>query len=505
MPEMTTATSLASDRPAGPAGGRADAAAIAEILGSPSLTAEVGAGLRRRRWPVRLALLLLVGAVAAGAFVWLAGALQNREGATSLDSLPTTIVRRGELRISVTEEGSLVSDENVDIVCGVAGGATIVWLIDDGARVTEGMEIVRLDDSTIAENVTAQKIAFEKARAAMIQAEKDHAAGGIAVEEYKEGTFKKELRTAESSVSAATEWLQSTRNTLAYGERMFRKGYISPQQFDAQKSAVARAELDLGTAEIALDVLTRFTKPKMITELESVRDAAAARFASEQAALELEQVKLDRLNAQLAKCVVKAPKDGLVIYANERNRDRDSEVKAGAMVNEGKTILRLPNLSKMRADVEVHESKVDRIRPGMQASIRVQGREFSGAVTAVANRPQSNWLSTAKKYVVEVRIDGNTEDLRPGFTAEVEILVADLEGVIAVPVAAVIEQHGEYVCAVRQGGEVERRMVSLGQSNDKLVEILAGLTEGETLFLNPRGLLPDSSDEDAEAEPSNAA
>ena len=226
MPEMTTATSLASDRPAGPAGGRADAAAIAEILGSPSLTAEVGAGLRRRRWPVRLALLLLVGAVAAGAFVWMAGALRNREGATSLEALPTTIVRRGELRISVTEEGSLVSDENVDIVCGVAGGATIVWLIDDGARVTEGMEIVRLDDSTIAENFTAQKIAFEKARAAMIQAENDHAAGGIAVEEYKEGTFKKELRTAESSVSAATERLQSTRNTLAYGERMFRKGYI---------------------------------------------------------------------------------------------------------------------------------------------------------------------------------------------------------------------------------------------------------------------------------------
>ena len=48
-------------------------------------------------------------------------------------------------------------------------------------------------------------------------------------------------------------------------------------------------------------------------------------------------------------------------------------------------------------------------------------------------------------------------------------------------------------------------MVSLGQSNDKLVEILAGLTEVETLFLNPRSLLPDSSDEDAEAEPSDAA
>jgi HlyD family secretion protein len=498
--------SIATQPQAGQEGSRADAAAIAEILGTPIAAAEPAGSLRRRRFPLWLGLLLAAGGAAAAAYPWLTATLGGRDAAAALDAIPSTIVRRGELTISVTEEGSLVSAENVDIVCGVAGGATIVWLVDDGARVTEGMEIVRLDDSTIAENATAQKIAFEKARAAMIQAEKDHAAATIAVEEYREGTFKKELRMAESSVTAATERLQATRNTLAYGERMFRKGYIAPQQLDAQKSAVERAELDLGTAEIALDVLTRFTKPKMITELESVRDAAAARLASEQAALELEQVKLDRLNAQLAKCVVRAPKDGLVIHANDRNRDRESEVKAGAMVSEGKTILRLPNLSKMRADVEVHESKVDKIRPGMKARIRVQGREFAGEVAAVANRPQSNWLSTAKKYVVEVQIDGNTEDLRPGFTAEVEIIVADLADVLAVPVAAVIEQQGEYVSAVRQGDEVERRVVSLGQSNDKRVEILSGLEPGEVLLLNPRAVLPDATAPDgAGAEPTGEA
>ena len=160
----------------------------------------------------------------------------------------------------------------------------------------------------------------------------------------------------------------------------------------------------------------------------------------------------------------------------------------------------------MRADVEVHESKVDRIRPGMPATIRVQGRSFTGEVTTVANRPQSNWLSTAKKYVVEVRIDGNTEALRPGFTAEVEIIVADLQDVIAVPVAAVIEQQGEYLAAVRQGDRIERRLVTLGESNDKLVEILAGLDEGETLVLNPRGLLPDASPPDHSAtQPADAA
>ena len=431
--------------------------------------------------------------------------ISTDEDATALDAMPSVVVSQSDLVISVTEEGSLVSDQNVDIACGVAGGATIVSLVEDGAQVTEGMELVKLDSSTISENVSAQKIAYEKARAAMIQAEKDHAAAVIAVEEYTEGTFKKELRMAESNVTAATERLQATRNTLSYGERMFRKGYITPQQLEAQKSAVDRAELDLGTAEISLDVLNRFTKPKMITELESVRDAAAARLDSEQASLDLEKAKLERLNTQLEQCTIVAPKAGLVIYANGRNRDREAEIKEGTLVRERQVILQLPDLTKMRADVEVHEAKVDKIRPGMKAKVRVQGREFTGEVTGVANRPETNWFSTAKKYVVQVTIDGTTEQLRPGFTAEVEIVVADLASVISVPVAAVIEQKGQYVCAVRTADGFERRPVEIGLSNDKVVEVKQGLTPGDTVFLYPRGLLGDSSSQDGNDAAGNAA
>jgi len=486
----------------GPRAGGADVAAIAGILGDPS--AETASPIRPRRgrrfpWKSVVALAILGGG-AAGA-PWVLAHIGRGNAANPLANLPAYSVEHGDLTISVTEDGSMVSDENVDVVCGVAGGATIIWLIDDGARVTEGTELVRLDSSKLSEDVSAQKIAYEKARAANIQAEKDFAAAKIAVEEYTEGTYKKELRKAESDVTAAKERLQATQNQLEHGQRMFRKGYITPQQLDAQKSAVERAELDLGTAEISLDVLERFAKPKMITELTSKRDAMEAKRDSERAALELEKAKLERLSSQLAKCTLKAPKDGLVIYANERNRNAETEIKTGAKVNEGTTIIRLPNLSRMRADVEVHEAKVDKIRTGMRARIKVQGREFGGAVTAVANRPQSNWMSTAKKYVVQVRLDGEPEEVRPGVTAEVEILVAELKDVIAVPVAAVMEKRGQYFCAVRTGDGIERTAVTLGLGNDKMVEITSGLSDGDAVILNPRKALgEDASDESGPGE-----
>ena len=480
-----------------------NAAAIADLLGQPVVGPAGGDQRRSVPWAWLVVGLMLL---AASFVLWprLLSLISQQNAVVDPEGLPLHVVERRDLLITVTEEGSLVSDDNVDITCDVAGGATIIELVDDGARVTKGMEIVKLDDSVISENATAQKIAFEKARALMIQADKDHAAAKIAVEEYREGIFKKDLRTAESNVTAATERLQATQNTLAYGERMFRKGYITPQQLEAQKSAVDRAELDLGTAKIALDVLTRFTKPKMITELESVRDAAAARLESERAALELEQLKLTRLEGELKKCTITAPQDGLVIYANSRNYRQETEIKEGTAVKERQVILQLPDLTKMRADVEVHESKVSEIRPGMPATIRVQGEYFSGEVKTVANRPESNWFSTAKKYIVEVSINGQSQSLRPGFTAEAEIVVANLKDVIAIPVAAVIEQGDDYVCAVRRGDTITRQIVELGQSDDRFVEITAGLKEGDKIFFNPRTVLGDqilSDEEEQSAEP----
>jgi hypothetical protein len=131
----------------------------------------------------------------------------------------------------------------------------------------------------------------------------------------------------------------------------------------------------------------------------------------------------------------------------------------------------------------------------MPARVKLQGREFEGTVTSVANRPQSNWMSTAKKYVVQVRIDGEPQEVRPGVTAEVEIIVADLKDVIAVPVAAVMEKRGQYFCAVRKGDSIERRAVKLGLGNDKLVNITEGLEDGDALILNPRKALGEDTEE----------
>ena len=138
----------------------------------------------------------------------------------------------------------------------------------------------------------------------------------------------------------------------------------------------------------------------------------------------------------------------------------------------------------------------------MRARITVQEREFQGTVDSVATQPEaSSWFSgNVKEYATIVKIDGEPENLKPGMTAEVEILVEHLEDVVALPVAAVVEQRGNYYCWVKKGGSVERTKLDLGPTNDKFVQVKDGVSEGDQVVLNPRSLIEEAKGGEVEAE-----
>ena len=450
-----------------------------------------------RRWWLRIVLTVCFATVVVVGFAsWLGGA-----SAKSRLPLQTHVAQRSELLVTLTEDGNVESADNLDIKCEVAGGSTILWIIDDGQNVQQGDLLVRLESSQLEEQISLQKILYEKARASRIQADRDFESAKISVQEYLEGTFRQSLQDFESKITIAMANLRSAENSLEHTERMFRKGYVSPLQLEAQQFAVERAKLDLASAKTAKDVLERFTKPKMLTSLQAQQAATEAKKNSENASFELEEARLHRLEGYLKKCRISAPKAGMAVYANDsRGRwgSQQSEIKEGAQVRDQQNILRLPDLSKMQVKVTVHESKVERIQRDMRARIRIQDREFQGCVITVGTQPEpTSWFSASvKEYATIVKIDGESKHLLPGMTAEVEILVAHLNNVIVVPVAAVFELAGHTFCYVKSGDKVDRRAVEVGQSNDKLVELKSGVTEGETVVLNPRTLLTDIHEEE---------
>ena len=411
-------------------------------------------------------------------------------------SMNTGEVARGDLLVVVTEDGNVESASNVEIKCRVAGGATIFWIVEDGSQVRKGDKLVELDASALEDQIDTQRIAYQQAKTLMLQSVKSLAVAKIAVTEYLEGTFRQLLQEADALVTVASENLRISRNSLAQTEKMFRQGFVSSLDLEGAKFGVDRCELELGSARTAKEVLVNYTREKTLEELRSLRDNAEAQMKSDTASFELEETRLKRLEEQLSHSVIVAPQDGMVVYANERSRREQSvAIEEGAALREQQVILRLPDLDQMQVRVSVHESKVDQVRPGMRARIRILDRETTGVVTTIANQPEpsSPFEGNTKEYTTVVRLSQqDSASFRPGMTAEVEILVTHVSNALMLPVAAVVEQQGNYFAWVDADNGPERRMLVVGASNDKMVEVRDGLLEGERVVRNPRAVLQEA-------------
>ncbi len=472
------------------------AAALEGIESDASTAAPHRRKRRIGRWLMYLVLIAAVSGLAVAGWINADMLLP----APTQGQILTENVQRTDLIVSVTEDGDIQSSSNIDIKCDVQGGSTILWIVEDGTQVKKGDELVRLDSSTIEDQVNAQKILYEKARALMIEAEKLYESSEIAVQEYKEGIYLQTLQQLEANVTVAKENLESSRNALQHTIKMHRKGYVTDLQRDAQAFAVQRSELDLQVAETAKEVLEKFTKAKTLVELESARDSAKAKMASEKAAFELEEARLERLQSQFDNCTILAPEDGMVVYANnERSRRSESQstIEEGAMVRERQTMIVLPDLSQMQVKCTVHESKVDSLHRGMRARIRIQDRDYQGTVTSVSNQAEpGNWFSgNVKEYGTLVSIDSDPVGLRPGMTAAVEILIAHMKDVLSVPVQAVVQKGGKFYCWVKTPTKIETRPVVLGLANNTRIEIKDGLAEGDRVLLNPRAVVAEAREE----------
>ena len=399
---------------------------------------------------------------------------------------------KGPLTVTVTEDGNVESGNNVTIKCRVEGGASILEIVEDGAIVEEGDQLVKLDDSSITDNINAQKIAMGKAESAKISAEAKVKVAQINVEEYLK-IFEKDLKDQESNIVIAEENLRSSQNSLEYSERMFQRGYISQLELESSQFAVRRSDLELTSAKTAKEVMEMYTKQKTLTDLESQVAIAETGLKSELAAYELEMSKLKRLEDQLENCLIMAPNAGMVVYANKQGRfgSQGTVIEEGSTVRQLQDILWLPDLDNMQVKVKVHETKVEDLRVGMRASILIQGNQLQGQVQRISNQPEStSWFQgNIKEYATIVKIDGAPEDLKPGMTAEVEIRVDSLQDVIKVPLSSVVEEKGKYHCYIQAAdGSSEKRTVEVGLSDETFVQVKDGVKEGDVVIRNPRAV-----------------
>jgi len=454
--------------------------------------------------------LVLVGIVLAGAWRLVSNGSHSSEETAPL----TTSVELGPFVDEVIEPGEVESSSNVEIRCEVqsrsSAGTTILEIVPEGTHVEEGDFLVRLDDAALQTELLQQDIVCNNSHSLLIEAQADVEAARLALEEYESGTFKQEKEQLQSAEFVAQEDLRRAEEYLRYSEQLAERGYVSEVQLEADRFAVEKAIKEMGVARTKLDVLTNYTKRKMLNKLEAGIRTAETRLKSRQNTYDLDKARLDKIKDQITKCDVRATASGQVVYANSNSLRVVSGtvlIAEGLQVRERQIIIRLPDPKSMQVVAKIHESRIDRVKEGMKATIHVDAFpdvELTGTVRKVGEYPipQINrYLEHIKEYATDVEIHDPPEGLRAGMNAEVAIQVERLEEALQVPPQAVVQRDGRYFCMVSSGEELEDREVQIGSANETFVVIEQGLRAGEQVVLNPR----DYEEEPAESDSSDLA
>jgi len=446
-----------------------------------------------------------------------------------VEARPIFKVRRGPLVISVTESGTLQNREEVEIKSEVEGRAAILTLIAEGTHVQPGDLLVELDSSKLKEQLASQELKVINADSSFVRARENHAVvksqgesdiaqaaldlrfAKLDLEKYEEGEYPQQLQQAEVEITLATEDVQRATEKLDWSKRLHAKRYLSRLELQGDEAALKKAELDLDLAQGRKRLLENYSHRRDLeskksdivqaeAKLERTKRKASADLVQADSELrsrrqELARQKSEqaRIEDQITKCRIHAPVAGMVVYATTGGgwRSREEPMEEGTEVRKRQHLISLPTAASMMAEVNVHESNLKKVRVGLPVHLTVDaapGKVFKGTAARLAVLPDSQnaWLNPdLKVYDLDVHIDGDGSDLRPGMSCRAEIFVEQYDSALYLPVQCVVRVAGKPTVYVQTATGLEARPVKIGLDNNRMVHVLDGVSEGDSVVLDP--------------------
>lgn len=440
------------------------------------------------------------------------------------DASSTHAVQRRTIEDRVVERGTVESQKTVYGKCEIPGRSKITFIVPEGSEVKEGDKVAEFETTEIDKDIKQKEVEINEAKGTLEEAiqllsiKEDENATNIAaaklafdiakidLKKYEMGDFESEKSDLNRAIKEAEAELEKVRDEKNNIEILVKKGYRTPQQLLEYQLREQNFGFQVERDKQKLKVLVTYDREKKMTEFRGKVDetdlkysraqkTATAETAKAKAAIANAEAGVKILEQQLAeleklkeKCTLVAEQDGTVAYANERWYDASERIREGTEMYSGRNVYYLPDMTRMQVKANVHESVVDKITKGQKVDIRLDAfsdRKLSGTVSKVAGMAASSY-SSVQNYETIVVIDELPKELaiKPGMTAEVDILVGAYEDVISVPVGAITEHFERSYVYVIDDGESERRSVEIGRSTHSYVEIEEGLEEGDLVALD---------------------
>ncbi|NQU22376.1 MAG: hypothetical protein HQ567_13945 [Candidatus Nealsonbacteria bacterium] len=366
-------------------------------------------------------------------------------------------------------------------------------MIESGTEVKSGDELVRLDTLLIEEEISERAMYAHLAKSDLARSAADVAAAELAIPEYLQGRYVSQLAALEKDLAIAESTLRTAKDMLGHTKMMSESQYVSELEVEERTFAVEQADLDVKLKGTQIDVLKRFAMPEELATLNGNLAAEKATYEAVKERVYADEQRLARAQQEIEYCVIAAKSGGMAIYPTGEKWKEAREIEEGATVHQDQVLLLMPDLSKMQVKVGIHESVVDRINEGLPAKVTLPDQTLDGVVSSVSlvTAPTGWWTGNEVRYDTFVDLPSGHR-LRPGMSAEVEVLVARHKDVLTIPVVAIVETEKGNFCWVKTAHGTRRRSLGLGDTNDVFTVVETGLKEGDEVVLNPTAFIEET-------------
>jgi multidrug efflux pump subunit AcrA (membrane-fusion protein) len=316
------------------------------------------------------------------------------------------------------------------------------FLVNRGDRVSAGQLLAVLEDRDLQASVLDNKGQLQQAQANL--------------RAVTNASLPDETAKSQGEANAAKEELDAAQKVLESRQQLFRDGAIARRLVDEAAVAVAQAKAQYEAASKHLETL------RGPGSLEQVKSA--------QAQVESAQGRYENARAQVGYSEIRSPIAGVIA---------DRPLYAGEMASSGAPLLTVVDISRVIARVNVPATEASALRRGDSATIHTADGEAPGRVTVVS--PAADPQSTTIEVWVETENPNGL--LKPGAPVHASILAETVSNALVVPASAILpaQDGSDEVLVVGADSVAHERKVQVGVKNAEKVQVLGGLTGGETV------------------------
>lgn len=467
---------------------------------------------KRHRGRRRLvaAVVVTVCTVGIAGYAFYHGFLRNNRGAASSEELYQLVpVQTGSITLKVTASGTVRPGSTYQVVPKVSGTVTEV-LVKQGDVVKKGQVLVLLDDTDARERLQEARdnlaVAEAKLAEAQTQAKLAPAQNKLQVEQarvnllnaeaklaqLKKGATPQDIEQARSQVTQAQLAVDTAKKEYERNKTLFEQGAVTRQQLESAESKYLTAVESLKSAQQKLDSLLAGPDPDELAAAEAAVSQAKINLSLAQANAEATSVQQQLLTAQAqvaqARNAVSAAERNLSLTRVVSPIDgtvTDVVAQVGQLAGQSSVLAVVADLTHLEVVANVDETDVHSVRVGQQADVKVEslpGRVFNGVVESVAS--QGKVISSVVYFEVTVKVTDDTRTLKPGMTADVDIVLDRRANVLTIPNAALEERRGRLMArTLDENGEPFFKRVELGITDGTTTEVVSGLEPGEMVAI----------------------